>query len=117
MVEWIDATPHALGAPVTAENAIEVARGEIGPCYSRRVDDCLSYSDDVLRAHGLFDGCKRLNEARDAADVDAWKTLMGEVPYCEGYFAYERPEAPKGRTMGAAVVGVAVGMVLGIVLG
>lgn len=118
-MEWIDEAPRTLGAvtPATAENAIELATAEI-PCYSRLVDDCLSYNDENQKVFGLATRCQRINELVAAADETEWQTFIDALPYCEGYFDYKAPKEPqRGRTAGAAAVGLAVGMVIGIVLG
>lgn len=103
-VEWLS-SPGRLGQEaVTTANAIEVAKQEIGPCYSRWADDCLSKTEESLREHGLFARCQRLIQAMDAATVEDWNDYIEgpEAPFCEGYYDYSRMPNGYGQGTGTS---------------
>lgn len=82
---------------VTAENAIEVVKQEVGPCWSRWADDCLDMSNEALRERGLFADCERLIAASIVATDQDWDYVRN-MRFCEGYFDYDR--MPDGRGEG-----------------
>ncbi len=122
---------RGVGQTASAETALEVARQELGPCWSRWADDCMEFSDDFLKEEGLYADCERFIESSQQADDATWDAYIDALPYCEGFFDYDRMPYGRGHKSGAAEAsvsgpmgsplvlgGVAVGMmVLGLVIG
>lgn len=77
---------------------IEIAKQEIGPCYSRWADDCFELSSKQLQERGLYANCEQLIQAKEMSSAEDWNSYINEIPYCDGYFAYDR--MPDGRGEG-----------------